>query len=45
MKRDFVSVSDFSAKEMDEIFTLAKDLKAKTKKGVEHKELKDRTWL
>ncbi len=43
MKRDFVSISDFTPDEIEEIFELATDLKTKTEQGIEHKLLKGKT--
>ncbi len=43
MKRDFVAITDFTSQEIYDIFALAKDLKAKTKQGVEHHLLKGQT--
>ncbi len=43
MKRDFISVGDLMPEEIAQVFDLAGDLKTKTKKGVEHKLLKDYT--
>lgn len=36
MTKHFISISDYSKKEIEEIFSLTKDLKEKTKKGEEH---------
>jgi len=43
MKRDLVSIADLSPKEIEEILKLARELKAKTKKGIEHELLKGKT--
>lgn len=43
MKRDFIAITDFASQEIYGIFALAKDLKAKTKQGVEHHLLKGQT--
>lgn len=43
MKRDLVSIADLSPKEIEEVLRLAARLKAKTKRGDEHKLLKDKT--
>jgi len=43
VKRDFVAITDFTSQEIYDIFALAKDLKAKTKQGVEHHLLKGQT--
>ncbi len=40
MKRDFVSISDFSAAEIDKLFQLSRELKEHMKKGKEHHPLK-----
>jgi ornithine carbamoyltransferase len=39
MKRDFVSIADFSASEIDEIFELSRKLKEQVRKGSEHHHL------
>jgi len=43
VKRDFIAITDFASQEIYGIFALAKDLKAKTKQGVEHHLLKGQT--
>ena len=43
MKRDFVTISDFTKKEISEIFKLTGKIKESQKKGIEHKILKDKT--
>jgi len=40
MKKDFVSITDFSVDEINEIFEITKRLKSETKKGKEHYILK-----
>ena len=40
MKKDFLSIAELTAKEINEIFELCKDLKEKTRKRVEHHLLK-----
>lgn len=36
MKRDFISIADYSKDEIEQIFNLTRELKEKTKKGVDH---------
>ncbi|TGU75037.1 ornithine carbamoyltransferase [Geomonas terrae] len=43
MKKDFLALSQFTKAELDAMFTLCKDLKAKTKSGVEHHLLKGKS--
>ncbi len=43
MRNHFLKLSDFSKAELDGLFTLTRDLKAKQKKGVEHHLLKGKT--
>ena len=43
MKKDFLALSQFSKAELDAIFVLTRELKAKQKKGVEHHLLKGKT--
>jgi ornithine carbamoyltransferase len=43
MKKDFLTLSQFSKAELDAIFALAKELKQKQKTGVEHHLLKGKT--
>jgi ornithine carbamoyltransferase len=43
MKKDFLALSQFSKAELDAIFLLSKELKAKQKSGVEHHLLKGKT--
>ncbi|MEO0129071.1 MAG: ornithine carbamoyltransferase [candidate division WOR-3 bacterium] len=43
MKRDLTSIFDLTRDEINKIFEITRDLKAKQKKGVEHKLLKDKT--
>jgi ornithine carbamoyltransferase len=43
MKRDFVTISDLTKKEITEIFELTKKIKESQKKGVDHKILRDKT--
>lgn len=43
MKRDFLALSQFEKAELDAMFALTKDLKQKTKSGVEHHLLKGKT--
>ncbi len=43
MKRDFLAETDFSKEEIFAVFDLAKELKEKTKKGIEHHLLKGKT--
>ncbi|HET6421521.1 MAG TPA: ornithine carbamoyltransferase [Geobacteraceae bacterium] len=43
MKKDFLALNAFSKTELDGLFTLAKDLKEKQKKGIEHHLLKGKT--
>ncbi len=43
MKRDFLALNAFTKGELDDLFTLARDLKEKQKKGIEHHILKGRT--
>lgn len=43
MKRDFVSIADYSRQEIEAIFDLTEELKQKTKKGEEHHLCKGKT--
>ena len=43
MKRDFLALSQFSKAELDAMFALTKELKQKTKSGVEHHLLKGKS--
>lgn len=43
MKKDFLALNAFTKAELDDLFTLAKDLKEKQKKGIEHHLLKGKT--
>jgi len=43
VKRDFISIADYSKTEIEAIFTLTKELKEKTKRGVEHPLCKGKT--
>jgi ornithine carbamoyltransferase len=43
VKRDFISIADFSKSEIEEIFKLTADLKQKTRRGVEHHLCKGKT--
>ncbi|MFQ5823642.1 MAG: ornithine carbamoyltransferase, partial [bacterium] len=43
MIKHFLSIADFSKNEIFEIFDLAKELKAKQKRGEPHKLLRDKT--
>jgi ornithine carbamoyltransferase len=43
MQKHFLKLSDFSKGELDDLFTLTRDLKARQKKGVEHHLLKGKT--
>ncbi|WP_136524578.1 ornithine carbamoyltransferase [Geomonas ferrireducens] len=43
MKKDFLALSQFTKAELDAMFVLCKDLKAKTKSGVEHHLLKGKS--
>ena len=43
MKKDFLALSQFTKAELDAMFALCKDLKAKTKSGVEHHLLKGKS--
>ncbi|MBU5635840.1 ornithine carbamoyltransferase [Geomonas sp. Red69] len=43
MKKDFLALSQFTKAELDAMFALTKDLKAKTKSGVEHHLLKGKS--
>ena len=43
MRNHFLKLSDFSKAELDGLFTLTRDLKARQKKGVEHHLLKGKT--
>ncbi len=43
MKKDFLALNAFTKTELDDLFTLAKDLKEKQKKGIEHHILKGKT--
>jgi len=42
MKKDFISITDFSKDEIDETFDIAARLKKETKKGIEHHMLSDK---
>jgi ornithine carbamoyltransferase len=42
-KKDFLKVSDYSKTDIEEVFETAKEIKAKTKKGVEYYPLKGKT--
>lgn len=43
MKKDFLNIADLTREEIFEIFELTRDLKEKTKKGIEHHILKGKT--
>ncbi|RII28491.1 MAG: ornithine carbamoyltransferase [Geobacter sp.] len=43
MQNHFLKLSDFSKTELDDLFILTRDLKAKQKKGIEHHLLKGKT--
>ncbi|WP_456439105.1 ornithine carbamoyltransferase [Caldithrix abyssi] len=43
MKKDFISIADYSREELEEIFELTKELKTKTKRGEEHHLCKGKT--
>ncbi|HEX5772972.1 MAG TPA: ornithine carbamoyltransferase [Geomobilimonas sp.] len=43
MQNHFLKLSDFSKTELDDLFTLTRDLKAKQKQGIEHHLLKGKT--
>ena len=43
MRNHFLKLSDFSKTELDDLFTLTRDLKARQKRGVEHHLLKGKT--
>jgi ornithine carbamoyltransferase len=43
MKKDFLALNAFTKAELDGLFTLAKELKEKQKKGIEHHLLKGKT--
>ncbi len=43
MKKDFISIADYTREELEEIFTLTKELKEKTKRGEEHHLCKGKT--
>lgn len=43
MKKDFISIADYSKEELEAIFDLAKELKEKTKRGEEHHLCKGKT--
>ncbi len=43
MKKDFISIADYTREELEEIFELTKELKAKTKRGEEHHLCKGKT--
>jgi ornithine carbamoyltransferase len=43
MKRDFLALNQYTKTELDGLFTLAKELKEKQKKGIEHHLLKGKT--
>jgi ornithine carbamoyltransferase len=43
MKKDFISIADYSRNELEEIFDITKELKDKTKRGEEHHVCKGKT--
>ncbi len=43
MKKDFISIAGYTREELEEIFELTKELKAKTKRGEEHHLCKGKT--
>ena len=43
MKKDFINIADLTKDEIYEIFDLCKDLKEKTKKGIEHHIIKGKS--
>ncbi len=43
MKRDFISIADYSKTEIEEIFNLTRELKEKTRSGVDHQWCKGKT--
>ena len=43
MHRHFLKLSDFTRQELDDLFTLTRQLKEKQKKGIEHQLLKGKT--
>jgi ornithine carbamoyltransferase len=43
MKKDFLALSQYTKNELDAIFTLARELKEKQKKGIEHRILDGKT--
>ncbi len=43
MKKDFISIADYTREELEEIFALTKELKEKTKRGEEHHLCKGKT--
>ncbi|MCK5077207.1 MAG: ornithine carbamoyltransferase [Calditrichia bacterium] len=43
MKKDFINIADLTKEEIYEIFDLCKDLKEKTKKGIEHHIIKGKS--
>jgi ornithine carbamoyltransferase len=43
LKRDFISIADYTRAEIEEIFDITKELKDKTKAGVEHHHCKGKT--
>ncbi|MEW6684764.1 MAG: ornithine carbamoyltransferase [Candidatus Edwardsbacteria bacterium] len=43
MKKDLVSVSDLTKSEIEKMFVLSKKIKSKTKKGIAHRVLKEKT--
>jgi len=43
MKKDFISIADYSRAELEEIFDITKELKDKTKRGEEHHVCKGKT--
>ncbi len=43
MKKDFISIADYTKEELEEIFALTRELKEKTKKGEEHHLCKGKT--
>ncbi len=43
MKKDFISIADYTREELEEIFNLTRELKEKTKRGEEHHLCKGKT--
>ncbi len=43
MKKDFISIADYTREELEEIFDLTRELKGKTKRGEEHHLCKGKT--